>query len=79
MVTKLQFLVAKKKMLVALATLSVAILSPVLAKISGEFKNGGISTPPILIRLGRLEIHIVLFQIPTSILESHSLLLHCHR
>ena len=68
--TKLEFLVAKEKMKVALATLSVAILSPVSAKISREFKNGGISTPSILISIGRPEIHIVLFQIPTSMLES---------
>ena len=70
MVTKLEFLVAKEKMLVALATLSVAILSPASAKISREFKNGGISTPAKLIHLGCLENHIVLFQIPTSMFES---------
>ena len=57
-------------MLVTLATLSGAILSPVSTKISREFKNGGISTPSILIHLGCLKIHIILFQIPTSMFES---------
>lgn len=39
------------------------------AKISQEFKNSGISTSSILIRLSHLEIHI-LFQSSTSKSES---------